>query len=179
MARQLMAIKGLTAQALVDLARAAGAALGGHARGDRTYSTCAAVAEAVMGHDAWATYKNSNYKSMKGPRAPQGSVATLKRVRIRNKKHGGSMAKWTLQHEPEPFAGQDTLWTMDDTFTWMPPDGDVHAPHIETLGEMISEPFHNHWSAVRNKKIKDKMRTSKMTSTATEVSQWDGANSVN
>jgi len=93
------------------------------------------------------------------------------------------MANWTLQPEPEPFAGQDTLWTMDDTFTWMPPDGDVRAPHIETLGEMISEAFHNHWLAIRNKKFKDKIKdakqTAKMTSTATEVSQWDGPNSVN
>jgi len=179
MARELMAITGLTAQKLLDLARAAVASLGGHAKGARTYSNSAAVAESVMGHDAWETYKNSKYKSMKGPRAPQGSVATLKRVKIRNKKHGGSMAKWTLQHEPEPFAGQDTLWTMDDTFTWLPPAGDAHAPHIETLGEMISEAFHNHWMAVKSKKYNDAKKTAKMTSTATEGSQWDGATSVN
>ena len=179
MARELMAITGLTAQTLVDFARSAASALGSRT----ALSSCAAVAEAVMGHDAWETYKNSKYKSMKGPRAPQGSVATLKRVRIRNKKHGGSMAKWNLQHEPEPFAGQDTLCTMDGTFTWMPPDGDERAPHIETLGEMISEAFHNHWLAISNKKFKDKYKdakkTAKMTSTATESSQWDGPNSVN
>jgi len=179
MARELMAITGLTARGLVHLARAAAGALGRHS----VYSNCAAVAEAVMGHDAWQTYKNSLYKSMKGPRAPQGSVATGTRVRIRNKKHGGGMANWTLQPEPEPFAGKDTRWTMDDTFTWMPPDGDVREPHIETLGEMISEAFHNHWMVIKNKKFKDKYRDakkkSKMTSTATEGSQWDGPNSVN
>ena len=188
MARELMAITGLTAQTLVDLARAAVSALGRRP----AYSSCAAVAEAVMGHDAWETYKNSKYKSMKGPRAPQGSVATLKRVTIRNKKHGGGMANWTLQPEPEPFAGQDTRWTMDDTFTWMPPDGDERAPHIETLGEMISEAFHHHWIAVKGKAKREKDKdakktvkmtkmaaTAKMTSTATEVSQWDGPNSVN
>ena len=93
------------------------------------------------------------------------------------------MANWTLQHGPEPFAGQDTLWLMDDIFTWMPPDGDVRAPHIETLGEMISEAFHNHWLAIKGKKFKDKYKdakkTAKMTSTATEGSQWDGAHSMN
>ena len=180
---ELMAITGLTARGLVDLARAAAAALGGLAGAGSTYSSCAAVAEAVMGHDAWETYKNSKYKSMKGPRAPQGSVATLARVRIRNKKHGGSMANWTLQHGPEPFAGQETLWLMDDIFTWIPPDGDVRAPHIETLGEMISEAFHNHWLAIKGKKFRDKYKdaknTAKMTSTATEGSQWDGAHSMN
>jgi len=72
---------------------------------------------------------------------------------------------------------------MDDIFTWMPPDGDVRAPHIETLGEMISEAFYNHWLAIKGKKFKDKYKdakkTAKMTSTATEGSQWDGAHSMN
>ena len=184
MARQLMAITGLTTQELVHFARSACGAVGGVARAATgflrpCFSNVAAIAEAVMGHDAWEAYKNSKYKSMKGPRAPQGSVATLKRVKIRNKKHVGSMAKWTLQHEPEPFAGQDTLWTMDDTFTWLPPAGDAHAPHIETLREMISEAFHNHWLAVKSKKHNDAKKTAKMTSTATEGLQWDGATSVN
>jgi len=181
MARELMAITGLTAEALADLARSAVGALGGHP----AYSNCAAVAEAVMGPDTWETYKTSKYKSMKGPRAPQGMVATAKRVKIRNKKHGGSMANWTLHPEPAPFAGQDTRWNMNDTFTWIPPDGDVRAPHIETLGEMISEAFHNHWTAIKSKRNKDKKKharqtakTAKMTSTATEGSQWDGPNSV-
>jgi len=143
------------------------------------FSNAAAIAEAVMGRDAWDTNKNSEYKSIKGPRAPEGSVATKKRVTARNKKMGGCIVEWSLQHEPEPFAGQDTLWTMDDTFTWLPPAGDAHVPHIETLGEMISEAFHNHWLAVKSKKFHDAKKTAKMTSTATEGSQWDGATSVN
>jgi len=174
-----MLITGLTAQKLIELVRSFAGSRGGAAKAGRGYSNCAAVAEAVMGHDAWETYKNSNYKSMTGPRAPQGSVATNKRVKIRNKKMGGSMTKWTLQHEPEPFAGQDTRWTMDDKFTWLPPDGDGSAAHIETLGDMISEAFHNHKLALWQKTTKDAKKAAKMTSTAAEVSQWDGATSVN
>jgi len=178
MARQLMFITGLSARELVKLVRLAGVTAARYASAGRTHSNCADIAEAVMGRDAWEAYKNSNYKSMKGPRAPKGSGATKKRVRIRNQKIGGSMAKWTLQHAPEPFAGEDTRWTMDERFTWLPPDGDLHAPHIETLGDMISEAFHNHKTAEYDKKLNDAKRAAKMTSTAAEVSQWDGATSV-
>jgi len=178
MARQLMFITGFTAQKLVDIVRSFSGSLGGLSKHANYYNSTAAVAETVMGHDAWEKYKNTNYKSMTGPRKPKGSVATLKRVRMRTKKMGGSMAKWTLQHEPEPFAGQDTRWTMDDKFTWLSPDGDVTATHIETLGEMIAEAFHNHKLAEYNKKWRDAKKTAKMTSTASEVSQWDGTTSV-
>jgi len=112
------------------------------------FSNAAAIAEAVMGRDAWYTYKNSEYKSMKGPRAPQGPGPTKKRVSARKKKMGGSMVKWSLQHEPERFTGQDTLWNMDHTLTWLPPNGDVNEAHLETLGNMISEAFHQHKNAV-------------------------------
>jgi len=40
----------------------------------------------------------------------------------RRLKLGGSLAGWTLQNEPEHFAGTDTRWTMNQTLTWLPPD---------------------------------------------------------
>ena len=62
------------------------------------------------------------------------------------------MVKWSLQHEPERFTGQDTLWNMDHTLTWLPPIGDVNEAHLETLGNMISEALHQHKNAVAEKK---------------------------
>ena len=121
---------GATAQEIVTMARSENgkrSAVALAAKGFRKacFSNAAAIAEAVMGRDAWDTYKNSEYKSMKGPRAPEGFTATRKRVTACNKKMGGSMVEWCLQHEPERFAGQDTLWNMDHTLTWLPPNGDV------------------------------------------------------
>jgi len=142
------------------------------------FSNAAAIAEAVMGRDAWDTYKNSEYKSMKGPRAPEGSAATKKRVTVRNKKMGGSMVDWSLQHEPERFAGQDTLWNMDHTLTWLPPNGDETEVHVETLGNMISEAFHQHKIAVGNKKRHDAKKEGEKSSTAAEASELGGATSV-
>ena len=96
-----MVIMDATAQEIVTMARSERGKLGAATReanvaatGVRKacFSNAAAIAEAVMGRDAWYTYKNSEYKSMKGPRAPQGPGPTKKRVSARNKKMGGSMA---------------------------------------------------------------------------------------
>jgi len=153
-----MAIMDAMAQEIVSMARSQCAQLGGAAAaaagvsGQRPDSTAANIAEAVMGRDAWDTYKNSAYKSMKGPRAPEGSAATKERTQARNRKLGGTLVGWSLQHEPEHFAGQDTLWNMDHRLTWLPPNGDVTGAHLETLGNMISEAFHQHKRAVNDKK---------------------------
>jgi len=55
--------------------------------------------------------------------------------------------------------------------TWLPPNGDVDAGHLETLGDMISEAFHQHKEAVYNKKKNDAKKAAKQTSTAAEVSE--------
>ena len=87
-----MATLDATAQEIVTFARKENARRGGAAGVRPCYGNTTAVAEAVMGHDAWEAYKNSKYKSMKGPRKPEGSAATAKRVTACNKKMGGSMA---------------------------------------------------------------------------------------
>ena len=177
MARELMAITGLTAQQLVALARSACASAGGIAAAaagtsGRLRNDVDKFAEAVMGRDAWDTYKNSEYKSMKGPRAPAGSVHTRRHVAERKKKLGGSMTGWSLQQEPAYFEGEDTLWNMDDTLTWLPPNGDVNGAHVETLGNMISEAFHNYKNSVSDKKRNDAKKAAKKSSTAAEASEW-------
>ena len=179
-----MAIMDATAQEIVTIARSERGKRGGAALAAKMattgvrkacFSNAAAIAEAVMGRDAWDTNKNSEYKSIKGPRAPEGSVATKKRVTARNKKMGGCIVEWSLQHEPERFEGQDTLWNMDDTLTWLPPNGDVTGEHVETLGNMISEAFHQHKNAVADKKRHDAKKEGKKSSTASE---WGGVTSV-
>jgi len=189
MARELMAITGLSAQELVNMARSAFSTTGGRAsatvnaerlaatgielRGRRPVADAADLAEAVMGSEAWDAYKNSKYKSMHGPRKPQGSVATAKRVKERKLKLKGSLAGWTLQIEPEHFAGADTHWTMDQPLTWLPPDGNVNHRHLETLGNMISEAFYQH-----KMKMSDAAKKVKKSSTAAEASDWNGDTSV-
>jgi len=77
------------------------------------------------------------------------------------KKMGGCMVEWSLQHDPERFVGQDTLWNMDHILTWLPPNGDVTGAHVETLGNMISEAFHQHKNAVADKKRHDAKKEGK------------------
>jgi len=193
MARELMAITGLSAQELVDIARAAfravGAPIGGRAtatvyaqrlaatgietRGRPPVANAAAVAEAVMGSEAWNVYKNSIWSTMHGPRKPQGSGNMEKRLKERKKKLKGAMVGWTLHIEPEHFAGTDTQWTMDQHLTWLPPNGDVNHRHLETLGDIISEAFHQH-----RIKMKNDQKKVKKSSTAAESSQWNGDKSV-
>ena len=184
-----MAITGLSAQQLVDMVRSAFAAAGGRAsataaavrlaetgierRGRPAVTNDADLAEAVMGSQAWDVYKNSIYKSMYGPRKPQGSAATTKRVKERKLKLKGSLAGWTLQIEPEHFAGTDTQWTMDQPLTWLPPDGNVNHKHLETLGNMISEAFHQH----KVHMIYDAKKVKK-SSTAAESSYWNADTSM-
>jgi len=156
--REIMAILDITAQEVVSLMRST-------MQGGPTDTTAASIAEAVMGSAAWNTYKNAEYKSMHGPRKPEGSAACAKRVKERKLKLKGSLAGWTLQHEPEHFAGTDTRWTMGQILTWLPPDGDVNHMHLETLGNMIAEAFHQHKIKVKNAKT-----AAKKTSTAAEAS---------
>jgi len=186
---ELMAITGLSAQELVNIARSAFGAAGGRAmaivtverlaatgietRGRRPVADAADLAEAVMGSEAWDAYKNSKYKSMHGPRKPQGSALTAKRVKERKLKLKGSLTGWTLQIEPEHFAGADTQWTMDQPLTWLPPDGNVNHKHLETLGNMISEAFYQH-----KMKMSDLAKKVKKSSTAAEASDWNGDTSV-
>ena len=180
MARELLAITGLAAQELVHLARSAFGAVAGAATvaagcgGQRPDSTAANIAEVMMGRDAWDTHKNSAYKSMEGPRKPEGSAATKKRTQARNRKLGGTLDGWYVAH----FAGEDTRWSMDHMLTWLPPNGDVTAAHLETLGNMISEVFHQH--KIKNAdKIKDaSKKIDKKSSTAAEASDWNGDTSV-
>jgi len=183
-----MAITGLSARELVDLARSTFSAAGGAAwakacaervaatgievRGRRPFADVADLAEAVMGSEAWDTYKNSNYKSMHGPRKPEGSRPTAKRVKERKLKLKGSLEGWTLQIEPQHFAGSDTQWTMDQPLTWLPPDGNVNHEHLETLGNMISEAFHQH------KMKKSNAKRVKKAFTAAETSIWNADTSV-
>ena len=110
---------------------------------------------------------------MYGHRKPEGSAASDKRTKERRSKLGETLAGWTLQNEPEHFAGTDTLWTMDQTLRWLPPDGDVTHEHLETLGNMISEAFYQHKSKMRTvaKKVKK-------SSTVAEVTVWNGVASV-
>ena len=80
---------------------------------------------------------------------------------VEHKKMGGCMVEWSLQHDPERFVGQDTLWNMDHILTWLPPNGDVTGAHVETLGNMISEAFHQHKNAVADKKRHDAKKEGK------------------
>jgi len=197
MLRELMAITGLTAKELVHLSRCSFASLGGAAAkasgalaksraalvasgrwGRPIDHTASDIAEVVMGHDAWDAYKNQDPGSMKGPCRPHFRGPTEKRVAERKKALGGDLSKWSLLHEPEHFAGEDTLWTMDDTLTWLPPDGDVTGEHVETLGNMISEAFYAHLAAKKNKKSADAKKARKTSSTAAEALEWGGATSV-
>jgi len=183
LSRELMAITGLAAQEFVTLARSTFGAAGGAAaaaagKGGPPRNDVDKFAETVMGRDAWDTYKNSEYKSMKGPRAPDGSGPTKRRVAERKAKLGGSMTGWSRQHEPEYFEGQDTLWNMDDTLTWLPPNGDVNGAHVETLDNLISEAFHRHKAAVGDKKRNDAKKEVKKSSTAAEASEWGEDTSV-
>ena len=150
-ARELMAITGISAQELARLARAEAHAV---ARRTVTDRTAADIAEAVMGSKAWNTYKNTDSKNLKGPRKPEARGKHEKRTKALRSKLGGSLAGWTLQNQPEHFAGTDTEWTMDQTLTWIPPDTCTHDDHIGTLGNMISEAFHQHkkflWNARSN-----------------------------
>ena len=68
----------------------------GYAAFNRSTNPVHDVAEAVMGCDAWDAYKNSEYKSMKGPRRPHGSAAVDRHVVARKKKLGGTLAGWYL-----------------------------------------------------------------------------------
>jgi len=98
-----MAILDATAQEIVSMTRSECARWGGVARaaagvgGSQPDNTAANIAEAVMGSEAWNTYKNSAYKSMKGPHKPEGDVAMKKRVKERTLKLGGSLAGWTMK----------------------------------------------------------------------------------
>jgi len=70
---------------------------------------------------------------------------------------------------------------MEQTLTWLPPDGDVNGVHVETLGNMIFEAFYAHKSAVRTKRNEDAKRARKkssQTSTVTEAPEWGGTTSV-
>jgi len=162
-----MTLMDATAQEIVTMARSAFSARGGAASaasglgGRPRARTAPDIAEAVMGRDAWDTYKNLEYKTMTGPHRPHGSAAMDKHVAARNKKLGGTLAEWSLQHEPEHFAGEDTRWTKDHTLTWLPPNGDVTGAHVETLGNMISEAFHKHKKAERDKKKNDAKKARK------------------
>jgi len=160
-----MAITGLSVQELVRLAHSNAGKVGGRAsvivtaerlgielRGLPPVTTAADLAEAVMGSEAWVAYKNSEFKQMKGPRKPHGVTSTKKHAKKRKLKLKGSLAGWTLQVEPEHFAGVDTRWTMDQTLTWLPPEGNVNHEHLETLGNMISEAFYQHEGVRRRKK---------------------------
>jgi len=160
MLRELMEILGATAQQIVDMARSDATAAGGAASalagvGGRPRSDPAReIAEAVMGREAWEKYKNLEYKTMTGARRLLGSAAMERHVAARNKKMGRTLAGWSLQDEPEHFAGQDTRWRMDHTLTWLPPNGDVTGAHVETLGNMISEAFHKHKTVERKARKK-------------------------
>jgi len=67
---------------------------------------------------------------------------------------------------------------MDHTLTWLPPNGDVTGAHVETLGNMISEAFHKHKRAEREKRLSDTNKARKKSSTAAETSEWDVVTSV-
>jgi len=184
MLRELMALMGATAQEIVTMARSAFAGVGGAAAalagtGARPRTDPAhEIAEAVMGREAWDAYKNLEYKTMTGSRRPQGSATTKKHVTARNKKLGCTLVGWSLQVEPQHFAGVDTRWRMDHTLTWLPPNGDVTGAHVETLGNMISEAFHKHKRTEREKRLSDKNKARKKSSTAAEASEWDVVTSV-
>ena len=111
-----MAILDATAQEIVTMTRAecgrqgAAAVAAAGLSGPRTDRIAADIAEVVMGSDAWDKYKNSAYTSMTGPRKPQGKTATAQRTKERKLKLKGSLVGWSLQHEPQHFAGEDTRW---------------------------------------------------------------------
>jgi len=66
----------------------------------------------------------------------------------------------------------------DQPLTWLPPNGDVNAAHLETLGNMISEAFHQHKFKNRDKIKNDAKKIDKKSSTAAEASDWNGVTSV-
>jgi len=141
--------------------------------GRKCTSPAREIAEAVMRRIAWDAYKHSNYKNMKEPRKPIGSAALDKHRSARNTRLGGSMTGWTLECEPEHFKDVDTKWRMDDTLTWLSPDGDPSKTLVEMLGNMISEAFHAHTKKVRYS------RMSRSVSTVTESTEWETVKSVN
>jgi len=82
--RELMKILGITARAIVKMARAHTGTLGGR----HPSSPAREIAEDVKGRKAWDIYKNLEYKAMTGSRRPTGRAAVDKLVKARNKKNG-------------------------------------------------------------------------------------------
>jgi len=170
-----MAILDATAQEIVSMTRSECARRGGVAAaaagvgGVRPDNTAVIIAEVVMGSESWNTYKNTAYKSMTGPRKPEGDKAMTKRTKEHKLKLGGSLEGWNLH--------LDTRWTMDQPLTWLPPNGNMNKAHFGTLGNMISETFYQPKTKNRDK-IKTARKTAKKSSTAAEGSDWNGATSV-
>ena len=88
------------------------------------------------------------------------------------------MSGWSLECEPEHFTGVDTRWRMDDTLTWLPPNGDVTGAHVGTLGDIISEAFHAHKKRESEARRKEAKEARKKSSTAAESSEWGLVTSV-
>jgi len=50
---------------------------------------------------------------------------------------------------------------MDDTLTWLPPNGDVTGAHVETLGNIISEVFDRYKKQEKDKRTADEKKARK------------------
>ena len=104
MLREFMAILDATTQEIVSMARSAieSTSSGGvvatadGVSGRPRHRAPADIAEAVMGRDAWDTYRNLEYKNMTGPRRPHGRPETEKHSAAHNKKLGGTVDRWYL-----------------------------------------------------------------------------------
>jgi len=67
---------------------------------------------------------------------------------------------------------------MDHILTWLPPNGDVAGAHLDILGNMISEAFHQHKIKNADKIKNASKKIDKKSSTAAEASDWNGDTSV-
>ena len=79
------------------------------------------------------------------------------------------MTWWKLETETTYFQDVDTKRRVDDTLTWLSPDGDPSKTFVETLGHMTSEAY--------NKDRKKVGRCPK--GTQCEFSEWETATSAN
>jgi len=93
-----------------------------------------------QGRIAWDRFKNSRFKAMKGSRKPIGSAASKVHKTARNKKLCGLHDRLDIGDRPRTFHRRPHQ--VNDTLTWLSPDGDPPKMFCETLRDVISEAFH-------------------------------------
>jgi hypothetical protein len=139
------------------------------------------IAEQVIGRIAWDRFKNTEIKAMKELRKPmpRGTLGPYRAKR--NKRIGGSLIGWMLETGLKYFEDVDIQWTMNDTLTWLSPDGDPAGTFSETLRHAISEAFWALKTEQKDAKITAARRSAAAKSSGSEitVALWSTDKSVN